>query len=1048
MKTLRTLLSLLCLTSAYTGRAMAQSAPVVVFTEPGFPAADSPSPSLQQLHTLFPDAQPASEDQLRTLLSSASTRLLVLPYGSAFPESLWSEISGYLRRGGNLLVLGGQPFTRAAFRDASGWHLHDYSVRFTRELGIDQYQGTPGSDGLDFEVNPDVVVTLPRFAWKRAFSPIIRLSTADVSSREGSAGMLDARLDALAWGTKDRRRLAAPALQIDHWRKEGGRWIFLASELAPDFYRTAEARKLVHALAEAALAGSIRFTLRPTLPLYLPGESIELRAQWSLTESSETKSAEAKSPEAKPGAEASTLTAKITLFPESQPAKKIVTTVQLPPSQPIVLAPPQGKGLYVIEAELFAAGQRRAVDRSAFWIRDEDYLRSGPHLTVNRDYFELDGKPLAVVGTTYMASDVQRLFFERPNVYVWDRDLGQISAAGLNMLRSGWWSGWEKLCDSSGQPSEQTLRTLEAYLMTARKHGLPVQFTFFAFLPEVLGGGNAYLDPVAIEKQKRLISTVAARFHDVPFIAWDVINEPSASRHLWQMRPNGDALELERWNLWLKQRYPDRAALAAAWNLPTVPPEGNVPLPTDIEFAPRGVYLGHNSLKLYDYYLFAQESFTSWVDEMRAAIRATGSQQLITVGQDEGGYVSRLAPSFFGKSVDFTSNHSWWENDSLLWDSLAAKQPGKPMLVQETGVQRELTLDEISRRTPESEAALVERKLALSFVQGSGAIQWLWNTNAYMTLANEAAIGALRPDGTEKPEAATLRRFAAFARAIQPDLREPQPPLVAIVTSQAAQFSVLQDLQIQAQRKAVRAAAYNARAPVSIVAENQLANLGSPRLAILPSAQALSEAAWHSLLDYVSAGGNLLMTGPIERDEHWHRVERCARLGMSSNVAEPEPITYRNAELCLRDRTLPLSFDQQKQSWLEALRFKDGNTLQQISHGKGRIFWAAYPIELADGIEPAAELYSYVLEQIGIGALFELKSKLSPGVLVYPTILRDSILYIIVSESATDADIDLVDRLTGARLAFTLSSQHAALVLIRKSNGAIVAKYGFNASQE
>jgi len=29
---------------------------------------------------------------------------------------------------------------------------------------------------------------------------------------------------------------------------------------------------------------------------------------------------------------------------------------------------------------------------------------------------------------------------------------------------------------------------MEAYLMTARKHGLPVQFNVFAFLPDVLGG--------------------------------------------------------------------------------------------------------------------------------------------------------------------------------------------------------------------------------------------------------------------------------------------------------------------------------------------------------------------------------------------------------------------------------------------------------------------------------------------------------------------------------------------------------------------------------
>ena len=59
---------------------------------------------------------------------------------------------------------------------------------------------------------------------------------------------------------------------------------------------------------------------------------------------------------------------------------------------------------------------------------------------------------------------------------------------------------------------------------------------------------------------------------------------------------------------------------------------------------------------------------------------------------------SRLRSS--GQSVDFTTNHSWWQNDSILWDSLAAKQPGEAMLIQETGLQRELNLDETRAAAP------------------------------------------------------------------------------------------------------------------------------------------------------------------------------------------------------------------------------------------------------------------------------------------------------------------------------------------------------------
>jgi hypothetical protein len=731
---------------------------------------------------------------------------------------------------------------------------------------------------------------------------------------------------------------------------------------------------------------------------------------------------------------------KITAFPELEASRRSVLTINLPISEPPVLPAPKAKGLWVIEAELREGNRVRAVYRSGFWVRDLAYLNSGPRLSVNQDYFQLDGHPLAVVGTTYMSSEVQRLYFEHPNVFVWDQDLGQIRAFGLNMIRTGWWTGWDKFCDENGQPYERTLRTLEAYLMTARKHELPVQFNFFAFLPEVLGGENAYLDPEAVRRQQTLIAAVVARFRDVPFLAWDFVNEPSISHHLWTMRPSRDAFELEKWNEWLSRRYPERAALAAAWNLPSLPAPGTLPLPEDIDFTPRGTYTGHNSLKVYDYFLFAQEMFANWVHTMRDTVRNTGSQQLITVGQDEGGVQDRLSPAFWGQFVDFTTNHSWWLNDFLLWDSLSAKQPGQPLLIQETGLQRELNLDEVARRTPESEAALLERKVATSFIQGSGAIEWLWNTNAYMTESNETPIGAIRTDGTEKPEAIIMRDFAGIAKLLGARLKAPQQAPVAVITSQAAQFSVRADLQLEAQRKAVRALAhYNQLSPY-VIAENQIGKLGSPKLAILPSPQAFTETAWQSLLKYVKEGGNLLVTGPVDRDEHWHVTRRAEELKLE---AEAEPLVYHNALIKLDDRVIAFTFDQQKQSLLDSLRFHDSSTLKVVPYGAGRIFWAAYPVELAEGSDASAGVYAYVCGKLGLMPMYGLESPLSPGVLVYPTVLENAVLYVMSSESADNARIDLHDRTTGVQLTLTLQAQHAVMALIGREEKALVAKYGF-----
>jgi hypothetical protein len=608
------------------------------------------------------------------------------------------------------------------------------------------------------------------------------------------------------------------------------------------------------------------------------------------------------------------------------------------------------------------------------------------------------------------------------------------------MIRSGWWTGWEKFFDENGQPYEHTLRTIEAFLMTARRYNLPVQFNFFAFLPDMFTGANPYLDPSVVHRQQTVVASVAGRFHDVPFLAWDLINEPSFSKHVWQMRPNDDSFEVAKWNEWLNRHYGNRAALAAAWNVLPENVEGTLPLPQEAEFAPRGMYTGHNSLKLYDYNLFAQESFANWVKGLRETIRGTGSQQPITIGQDEGGFVDRLSPAFFGPYVDFTTNHSWWQNDYILWDSLVAKQPGKTMLIQETGLQRELNLDEVARRTPQNEAALLERKVATSFVKGSGAIEWLWNSNSYMTEGNETPIGAVFPDGTEKPEATLLRGFAAFAKPLSEHLRNPEPAPVAIVTSQAAQFSAIQELQIEAQRKAVRALAYGSRLTPYVIAENQIAKLGSPKLTILPSAQAITEVTWQTLLKYVSDGGTLLVTGPISRDEHWRLIPRRTDLKLAGLV---EPLTFHNAELTLGDRSVSLSFDMQAQTWLDALHFADGATLKEVPYGKGRVFWTAYPVELAEGTEAATQLYDYVGGRIGLKPAFDLQAPLSPGVLIYPTVLQDSVMYVMTADTVDDAQIDLRDNLTGTSLKLRLPAQHAAIAVISKQTKSVVAKYGF-----
>ncbi len=75
--------------------------------------------------------------------------------------------------------------------------------------------------------------------------------------------------------------------------------------------------------------------------------------------------------------------------------------------------------------------------------------------------------------------------------------------------------------------------------------------------------------------------------------------------------------------------------------------------------------------------------------------------------------------------------------------------------------------------------------------------------------------------------------------------------------------------------------------------------------------------------------------------------------------------------------------------------------------------------------------------------MFSSKSAIPPGVLVYPTMLADSVLYVIVSDSGDDVPVSIRDESTGVSVALTVRREHAAIAVIDKRQRKIVAKYGF-----
>jgi hypothetical protein len=130
---------------------------------------------------------------------------------------------------------------------------------------------------------------------------------------------------------------------------------------------------------------------------------------------------------------------------------------------------------------------------------------------------------------------------------------------------------------------------------------------------------------------------------------------------------------------------------------------------------------------------------------------------------------------------------------------------------------------------------------------------------------------------------------------------------------------------------------------------------------------------------------------------------------------------------------------------LEVLRFKDGTDVREVAHGRGKILWAADPVEFAENYEPASTLYQYAMMRAGVAPVFRELQPLSPGVLAFPTILENAVLYSFSSESLDNAEVDIQDLATKARIHFHLRGQRGALILLRRPDGRMLSSYGIEA---
>jgi hypothetical protein len=1010
---------------------------IALLYEEGFPSIDTEPVAKDSLLRALDglDIVLLRATELRDRLTVEPFQLLLTPYGSAFPVECFVAIHAYLARGGMWMNIGGRPLSVPVVRDGTGWRQEVRQISYHRRVGITQTFPVPAAGVTSHHANEEVdgaASLAKQFNAKEFYALYVRFAeTKDSPDQDGSSGPRDAILTPLVHSmTEDGTRVAAPIVMIDRLQGmyAGGRWVFatLNGTVTPAGVRT---------LAEIALRGPLVLSAQPSLACYhgaeIPRFLVRLtRPSGDLSDTVQDE-----------------CDVRVVDSAGNDVAKLLVPLA----GTGIFIRSEKGlkrylrPGMYRVKASVQAHAPRsgtayKVLHTNGFWVYDPDLIASAKPLSLTKDLFVRNGKPYPITGTTYMTSDVHRKFLLEPNPYLWSRDFREMKEAGVNMVRTGIWTAWKNYMLDVGSFNEIPLRALDAFLLTARQFDIPVIFTFFAFFPEAWGGKNPYLDPRAVAAQKVFLATISQRYSSLNDITWDLINEPSFSSpaHAWLTRPNYDDFESERWRAWLHERstgFPTgEETVREQWRT-TV--DDSLTLPSLHDFEDQGIFEDRKPFKALDYRLFTQDMFVGWVKEMTAALRSNGNaRQLITVGQDEGGTLDRPGPQFFSPVVDFTCNHTWWQTDDLVWDSVVTKVAAKPNLIEETGILFSEKMDGSSFRTEEELRNLLERKMAIAAGTGSaGFVQWIWNTSCYNPSDGEATVGFMRVDGTAKPELEPFRRLAAFFRTHAALMQDPEPAQILMIIPHSQLFSV-RDYATAATKRCVRVFQYHHGVGMEACSEYVVHTRQSlPRLVVVPAPCVLRAKAWEWLMSAVEQGSILLISGTVDLDEYWRPTQRSAQWGMTAInrlVAQEEEIT-------IGEKVIAASYRGDKMHKIQTAVTDAHAVVKVVQKGKGTILWSPLPLELSDSVEPTVAFYALGLKAAAIEPVFT-RDQSDPSLVVLSQVFRDAILCTVVSEAAEDKRVRLVHRQSGSHIDVSVPAQRSSLMFVDGKSGRVVGR--------
>ncbi|WP_408006957.1 beta-galactosidase [Pseudalkalibacillus sp. A8] len=1010
---------------------------IVIFYDSHFPI-DGHRPDSSFFENFSNEIIIADAISLKEILSNNEVDCFINFHGPYFPKKAWQAIYDHLKSGKGIVHIGGIPFRVPCYMANGNWERERAQTAYHQQLNIHEALHVNSEPIASLQHNKGIPVFAGKedlFQISDTWNFVLHVTkSSTIEAEMGSMGPMDAHIYPLLKGvSKGGREVAAPSVLIENTKGEftGGRWLFINQKVNKQFW-TVKGAKTMQELALFVTNGVTEMWLKTNYATYDEGERPKVTYQ---LQSFKNKTTEwtLKFIVTKNENEVFSKTDAIEASEQFNTLSFII---------PIDIK----SGLYDLTCLAISSFGEKRILHQGFWGMDKKLLTIGDKLTCDRDYFQKDGRPMPIVGMTYMTSDVARYFLFLPNPYIWDRDMEQMKRAGINYIRTGIWTAWRNMMFVEGHVNENVLRSIDAFILCAKKHDLEVTFTFFSFTPEAWEGENPYLDPRSIEAQKRFITTIVSRHTETTNINWDLINEPSIfdpSRTFSGPRSLHDKYDRRAYREWLKERHTTIRELQEKWNmteqeLPSFdviePPE-----PSEINFGIKDMLFGKKGLKWLDYTLYTMDMHNKWAKKLTETIKRLAPDQPVTVGQDEALGSQRPSPLFYCDEVNYTTNHTWWLLDQLVWNGIFTKTPTKPNLIQETGIMYVENPNNQAKRSEEELRNILERKYAYSFsTGGAGAVQWLWNTNYFMDNINESNIGAIRADGTEKPETNVSYDFGAFIKETRDLFKGRKLEEIAVVFPYSNDFSNRR-LALDATMKLTRTLAYEMNTPFRALSEYHLDELKNklPKLVVIPSPHNFSSSALTTILEVVKEQGiTLLFTGPINLDEYWHATGRMNDIIGSTSIKN----ILREEMLKINEKHYPVSFGGERiaEALKEVLQFEQNPMgIKEISYGKGEMIWCSLPIELNERSESIIALYEYAIKKAGVNKQLDWQKGDIPGNYGRKLSFENGSLFIFVSEFAGDTSVKIKDPVLNRSYSFLLEAERAVMFATDKKGNVI-----------